>query len=166
MNNTRLLKLIAVITLIQTLEPLVRISGTASAQTELKKTNSSSVRPVQKDKVQYLTALREHPCPPASPEEAKVPTTLNSHIKTCSYSFQLVAKALDNGEILWERTLYSRDYNLNKNREAQIIHPVSLAIQKGISAVVKNQKDDEFVVWLERGYLTKPAAAKIYPTDK
>lgn len=125
-----------------------------------------AVAPVKKGNVQYATALRERPCPPSSPEEAKVPTTLNSPIKTCGYSFQLVATAIDNGEPVWETTLYSRDYNLQKDREAQQILPVSLKLQKGVSALVKNQKGDEFVVWLERGYLTKPPTPKIYETEK
>lgn len=124
------------------------------------------VPPVKKDKIQYSVSIRERPCPPATPEEAKVPTTLNSVIKTCGYSYAVVANAIDNGEPIWETTLYSRDYNLNKDRESQLIHPVSLRIQKGISAVVKNQKGDEFVVWLERGYLTKPPTPKTYPTEK
>jgi hypothetical protein len=125
-----------------------------------------AVAPIKKGNVQYSTALRERPCPPSSPEEAVVPTTLSSPIKTCGYSFQLVATAIDNGEPVWETTLYSRDYNLQKDRETQLIQPVSLKLQKGVSALVKNQKGDEFVVWLERGYLTKPATPKIYEAEK
>lgn len=125
-----------------------------------------AVKPVKHGKVQYATIKRERPCPPASAEEAKKPTTLNSVIPMCGYSFGLQATAVDNGELVWENVMYARAYNLEKDRESQIIYPTSLKIKKGISAIVKNQKGDEFVVWLERGYLTKPTQPKEYPVLK
>lgn len=138
-------------------------SGAASS---LNPSTPPTVKPVKKDKAQYSVSMREIPCPPATPEEAKIPTTLNSVIKMCGYSYSVVANALDNGELIWESVLYTRDYNLEKDRASQVIHPISLKLKKGISAVVKNQKGDEFVVWLERGYLTKPPTPKSYPKEK
>ncbi len=145
---------------------LIALLSTTAAASDAALKKKNLVAPVKKGNVQYSITMRERPCPPATPEEAKVPTTLNSVIKMCGYSYSVSANAIDNGELVWESTLYTRDYNLAKDREAQLIHPVSLKIQKGISGVVKNQKGDEFVIWLERGYLTKPPTPKNYPTEK
>lgn len=137
--------------------------------------------PAVKDaKHQYEVSIRDTPCPPpaagaATPSAkpgtvpgnpANKPLPITKTLTACGYDYVLVASALDNGEHVWERVLYSRAYNLDKETDKQIIRPTSLKIVKKKSAHIKNERGDEFVVWLEKGYLTKPASPKTYPTDK
>lgn len=133
--------------------------------------------PAVKDaKHQYEVSIRDTPCPavPQAPgatpsaagNPANKPLPLQKTLTACGYDYVLVASALDNGEHVWERVLYSRAYNLEKEVDKQIIRPTSLKIVKKKSAHIKNERGDEFVVWLEKGYLTKPASPKTYSTDK
>ncbi|MDZ4083285.1 MAG: hypothetical protein U1E10_10135 [Bdellovibrionales bacterium] len=134
--------------------------------------------PAVKDaKHQYEVSIRDTPCPaaPVAPgtkpaaaasNPANKPLPITKTLTACGYDYVLVASALDNGEHVWERVLYSRAYNLEKEIDKQIIRPTSLKIVKKKSAHIKNERGDEFVVWLEKGYLTKPASPKTYPTDK
>lgn len=139
--------------------------------------NEIKLVPAVKDvKHKYEVSLRDLPCPqpnasaapgnatPGSSDNKPLPT--QKTLTACGYEYSLVASALDNGEHLWERVLYSRYYNLEKETDKQIIHPTSLKIVKKKSAHIKNDRGDEFVVWLEKGYLTKPASPKMYKTEK
>lgn len=150
------------------------IPGFAQAEvTEVK-----PVPAVKDAKYQYEVMMRDVPC--ASPTQANLtpapdvkpgtpankPMPINKTLTACGYDYSLVASALDNGEQVWERVMYSRIYNLDKEIDKQIIRPTSLKIVKKKSAHIKNERGDEFVVWLEKGYLTKPASPKTYSTDK
>lgn len=132
--------------------------------------------PAVKDaKSKYEVIMRDVPCPPpAAPPASKPAPTASANkpmpiqklLQACGYEFSLVSSALDNGEHVWERVLYSRSYNLDKEIDKQIIRPTSLKIVKKKSAHIKNERGDEFVVWLEKGYLTKPASPKAYSPEK
>lgn len=136
------------------------------------------VLPVKDAKHKYEVMVRDVPCPPApavtmtpAPDvkpgsSANKPMPILKTLTACGYDYLLIASALDNGEHIWERVLYSRSYNQDKEIDKQIIRPTSLKIVKKKSAQIKNERGDEFVVWLEKGYLTKPANPKTYPTEK
>ncbi len=143
----------------------------------------ADVPAVKNSKYSYAVAMRDIPCPavnqpvtsaatppanskPVSGSLANKPMPIQKTLTACGYDYSVVASALDNGELVWERVIYSRAYNLDKEIDKQIIRPTSLKIVNKKSAHVKNERGDEFVVWLEKGYLTKPASPKTYPTDK
>jgi hypothetical protein len=139
----------------------------------LSHSEANKIKPVPtvKDaKNEYEVFIRDIPCPQpvgtSAGNAANKPLPLQKTLTACGYDYSLVASALDNGEHVWERVLYSRSYNLEKEIDKQIIRPTSLKIVKKKSAHIKNERGDEFVVWLEKGYLTKPANPKTYPTDK
>lgn len=146
------------------------LSNIANAEVNEIKT----VPAVNDAKRKYELVMRDIPCPPpaATPStspsagSANKPMPLQKTLTACGYDYSLVALALDNGEHVWERVLYSRTYNPDKEVDKQIIRPTSLKIVKKKSAHIKNERGDEFVVWLERGYLTKPPNPKTYSTDK
>jgi hypothetical protein len=125
-----------------------------------------SVPSVKDTKHKYELMIRDVPCPPPTTASANKPMPITKTLTACGYDYSLIASALDNGEHVWERVLYSRTYNLDKEIDKQIIRPTSLKIVKKKSAHIKNERGDEFVVWLEKGYLTKPASPKTYSTDK
>ena len=149
--------------------------------TDFARSEVNEIKPVPavKDtKHKYELMIRDVPCPPPTlatmtpaPDtkpgtSANKPMPITKTLTACGYDYSLIESALDNGEHVWERVLYSRTYNLDKEIDKQIIRPTSLKIVKKKSAHIKNERGDEFVVWLEKGYLTKPASPKTYSTDK
>lgn len=80
----------------------------------------------------------------------------------CTIDTFLVAKAKDNGELVWERRLYFRPYEPTKELAAQIIEVKSLKFLGPKMIQVKNAKGDTFNVEAGHGHMKKPKETKEY----
>ena len=104
--------------------------------------------PVKNKKTEFSTRTDVHPCTGVANE-------------TCSIDTFAVAKALDNGELKWERRIYFRKYQASAGAPPPVIFVKSLKLS-GKKLSVTNDRGDAFELEGEHGHMTSPKEPKEY----
>lgn len=81
---------------------------------------------------------------------------------TCTIDTLLVAKATDNGDLMWERQIFSRIYEADKPVDQQMIHVKNMKFVGKNAIEVKNARGDVFMIELGHGHLKSPKKPKVY----
>ncbi len=81
---------------------------------------------------------------------------------SCTIDTLLVAKAIDNGDLIWERQLFSRVYEADKPLESQMILVKNMKFIGGKSIEVRNARGDTFTVEIGHGHLKSPKSPRVY----
>ncbi len=82
--------------------------------------------------------------------------------KKCSIDTYLVAKALDNAELDWERRLFFRTYEFKKDTPPPVIKVKSLKFVGKKMVHVTNDRGDVYEVEIKRGHMKKPKKPREY----
>ena len=82
--------------------------------------------------------------------------------KECLIDTFLVAKAIDNGELAWERRLFYRTYQFSKDAPPPVTLVKSLKFVGKKMLHVTNDRHDVFEVEINRGHMKKPKKPREY----
>lgn len=103
---------------------------------------------IKKGKFEYSTYTQNQPCLPKA-------------LTACFLDTFVVARTIDNGELVWERRIYFVEYKPDVGAKLQI--PVtSLKFSDPKTLEVKNKKGDTFTLEPAHGHMKKPKDAKKY----
>ena len=80
----------------------------------------------------------------------------------CLIDTLVVAKSADNGELVWDRRIYFRTYEFNKDLPSQIIAAKLIAFKNKKMILVKNARGDSFELETGHGHLKSPKQPKEY----
>jgi hypothetical protein len=81
---------------------------------------------------------------------------------SCTIDTLLVAKATDNGDLVWERQVYSRAYETDKPLDGQMILVKNMKFAGSKNIEVRNARGDSFTIEIGHGHLKKPKTPKLY----
>ncbi|MDX9732093.1 MAG: hypothetical protein RBT63_10010 [Bdellovibrionales bacterium] len=117
-----------------------------------------ALAPLEDKTHRYTIFLVEHPCAGngASPT---APTT-----GACGFETSVQSHALDNGELSWERLLYSETYAdaATAQKQRATVTAFKFNGSKKQTLLIENKKKDRFEVEIKSGHLKKPKTPKTY----
>ena len=115
--------------------------------------------PIKDKKAEYSVRTDAHSCVAAPATQGVAPVALDPG--ACAFDTFVTAKAIDNGDLLWERRIYFLKYASTAEKK-EPLPIVSLAFAGPKTIRVKNTKGDIFELETAHGHMKKPKDPKDY----